>query len=91
MPLKDSTETKRWAVKKVEEVGWVVRRKRGELPILGSPIIGFPRTTRILRMRFQLGTFCFEILRRVALWRAQYSESCKLCSGGAIAYRCPLW
>ncbi|KAI3881688.1 hypothetical protein MKX03_016708 [Papaver bracteatum] len=24
----------------------------------------------------------FEILRRVALWRAQYDESCKLCSGG---------
>ena len=24
MPLKDSTETKRWAVKKVEEVGWAV-------------------------------------------------------------------
>ncbi|KAF4348549.1 hypothetical protein F8388_000228 [Cannabis sativa] len=25
----------------------------------------------------------FEILRRVALWRAQYDESCKLCSGGS--------
>lgn len=24
MPLKDSTETKRWAVKNVEEVGWEV-------------------------------------------------------------------
>lgn len=24
MPLKDSTETKRWAVKNVEEVGWAV-------------------------------------------------------------------
>src|ERR1044072_8527981 len=24
----------------------------------------------------------FEILRRVALWRAQYDESCKLCSEG---------
>ena len=26
MPLKDSTETKRWAVKKVEEVGWQLVR-----------------------------------------------------------------
>ncbi|KAG2276926.1 hypothetical protein Bca52824_059481 [Brassica carinata] len=25
----------------------------------------------------------FEILRRVALWRAQYDESCRLCSGGS--------
>src|SRR3954469_1142404 len=24
----------------------------------------------------------FDILRRVALWRAQYDESCKLCSEG---------
>ncbi|KAK4354225.1 hypothetical protein RND71_026419 [Anisodus tanguticus] len=32
-----------------------------------------------------------EILRRVALWRAQYDESCKLCSGGVIVYRWPLW
>ncbi|KAK9907879.1 hypothetical protein M0R45_002766 [Rubus argutus] len=35
-------------------------------------------------MGFQLSTFpFFEILRRVALWRAQYDESCKLCSGGS--------
>ncbi|VVA21094.1 PREDICTED: ZemaCp157 [Prunus dulcis] len=34
-------------------------------------------------MGFQLSTFPFEILRRVALWRAQYDESCKLCSGGS--------
>ncbi|TKY46754.1 hypothetical protein E2542_SST28802 [Spatholobus suberectus] len=33
-------------------------------------------------MGFQLST-SFEILRRVALWRAQYDESCKLCSGGS--------
>ncbi|KAL4365178.1 hypothetical protein AHAS_Ahas07G0080100 [Arachis hypogaea] len=32
----------------------------------------------------------FEILRRVALWRAQYDESCKLCSGGVIVYHWPL-
>ena len=57
--------------------------KRGELPVPGSPVTGFPGTTRILRMGFQLSTFCFEILRRVALWRAQYDESCKLCSGGS--------
>ena len=57
--------------------------KRGELPVPGSPVAGFPGTTRILRMGFQLSTFCFEILRRVALWRAQYDESCKLCSGGS--------
>ncbi|KAL4278455.1 hypothetical protein GQ457_03G011560 [Hibiscus cannabinus] len=25
----------------------------------------------------------FDILRTVALWRAQYDESCKLCSGGS--------
>ena len=57
--------------------------KRGDLPVPGSPVAGFPGTTRILRMGFQLSTFCFEILRRVALWRAQYDESCKLCSGGS--------
>jgi hypothetical protein len=56
--------------------------KRGDLPVPGSPVAGFPGTTRILRMGFQLSTFCFEILRRVALWRAQYDESCKLCSEG---------
>lgn len=57
--------------------------KRGDLPVPGSPVAGFPGTTGILRMGFQLSTFCFEILRRVALWRAQYDESCKLCSGGS--------
>ncbi|KAB2612476.1 hypothetical protein D8674_034792 [Pyrus ussuriensis x Pyrus communis] len=36
----------------------------------------------LVRMGFQLSTFPFEILRRVALWRAQYDESCKLCSRG---------
>jgi hypothetical protein len=56
---------------------------RGELPIPGSPVAGFPGNTRILRMGFQISTFCFEILRRVALWSAQYDESCKLCSGGS--------
>jgi hypothetical protein len=55
--------------------------KRGELSVPGSLVAGFPGTTRILIMGFQLSTFCFEILRRVALWRAQYDESCKLCWG----------
>lgn len=34
-----------------------------------------------------------EILRRVALWRAQYDESCKLCSGGSycLLLAWPLW
>ncbi|XBH71872.1 hypothetical protein VPH35_099269 [Triticum aestivum] len=54
------------SILKIKESGG----KRGELPIPGSPVTGFPGTTRILRMGFQLSTFCFEILRRVALWRA---------------------
>ncbi|KAB2635613.1 hypothetical protein D8674_026147 [Pyrus ussuriensis x Pyrus communis] len=33
----------------------------------------------VLLMGFQLNTFPFENLRRVAFWRAQFDESCKLC------------
>uniref|UniRef100_A0A452YMK6 Uncharacterized protein n=1 Tax=Aegilops tauschii subsp. strangulata TaxID=200361 RepID=A0A452YMK6_AEGTS len=52
------------SILKIKESGG----KRGELPVPGSPVTGFPGTTRILRMGFQLSTFCFEILRRVALF-----------------------
>lgn len=41
MPLKDSTETKRWAVKNVEEVGWAVGQidRTAELEKLGAIIV----------------------------------------------------
>ncbi|MBA0832821.1 hypothetical protein Goarm_017183, partial [Gossypium armourianum] len=32
----------------------------------------------------------FELLRRFALWRAQYDKSCKLCLGRVTVYYWPL-
>jgi hypothetical protein len=47
----------------------------------------------LLIMGLQLRTFCFDILRRVALWKVQYDESCKLClgGGGGAAYCWSVW
>ncbi|KAK6923552.1 LOW QUALITY PROTEIN: hypothetical protein RJ641_011856 [Dillenia turbinata] len=55
--------------------------KGGKFSVPDSPVAGSSGTTRIFK--WDSNSAPFEILRRVALWRAQYDESCKLCSGGS--------
>lgn len=50
----------------------------GGITLPGSSIAGSSRTTRILSYNgIPTQHSFFEILRRVALWRAQYDDSCK--------------
>ena len=51
--------------------GWAVRVGEGQSLVLKTSI------------QWDFNSAPFEILRRVALLRAQYDESCKLCSGGS--------
>jgi hypothetical protein len=45
-----------------------------------SSVAGQFRATKVLKIGFQLNQ---RLLTKVALWRAQYDESCKLCLGGS--------
>jgi len=67
MTLKDSTETKRWAVKKVEEVGWGLGLGAWPFPLylrqqLEEDNIFSSLHTRIDRASSSVFFFCFFLL-----------------------------